>query len=395
MRRVPPAHVPEAPGVVSITVDRPWLHGVVASADGRPDDVRRPRPARQHGHRGRARCDRRSCSPTSRSSCRPARTSASRSSCRRASSRLACPGGEQVRSPISVTGKPPTPAKPASAAAVARYRTWVEGQSQQLVNATMAFTAALDRGNVARAQALYPTARIYYERVEPIAESFSTLDKQIDSRAGDVPAASWTGFHPIEQRLWIAGHHQRHGTAEPEARRRRRGGEQRRDSPHAHSVPDRERRSDPARRGRRVQDHGRGRALLAHRSRRLRGQPRGIEAAFEAVRPLLPAHDKALGATIQARFARVRKALDAYRSGSGFRELHHARHERHAHAQPGARRAGGAALAGQRARPARVVATSDGAGARALRPPRSPCDERRRNLTGRATSPTSPRPTAQ
>jgi iron uptake system EfeUOB component EfeO/EfeM len=48
-------------------------------------------------------------------------------------------------------------------------------------------------------------ARVPYERIEPVAESFGQLDPAIDARAGDVPAAQWTGFHPIERTLWVRG----------------------------------------------------------------------------------------------------------------------------------------------------------------------------------------------
>jgi iron uptake system component EfeO len=44
----------------------------------------------------------------------------------------------------------------------------------------------------------------------------------------------------------------------------------------------------------------------------------GSQAAFEAVRPLLPARDAALGKTIAGRFAEVESALDRYRAGKGF-----------------------------------------------------------------------------
>ena len=42
-----------------------------------------------------------------------------------------------------------------------------------------------------------------YERVEPVAESFGDLDPRIDARANDVPKSQWTGFHPIERKLWV------------------------------------------------------------------------------------------------------------------------------------------------------------------------------------------------
>ena len=58
-------------------------------------------------------------------------------------------------------------------------------------------------GNVEQAKSLYPDARLPYERVEPVAESFGGLDPDIDARAGDVPAAKWGGFHLIEKALWV------------------------------------------------------------------------------------------------------------------------------------------------------------------------------------------------
>jgi iron uptake system EfeUOB component EfeO/EfeM len=60
-------------------------------------------------------------------------------------------------------------------------------------------------GDVARAKRLYVPARIPYERIEPIAETFGGLDPAIDARAGDVPARTWSGFHPIERALWVRG----------------------------------------------------------------------------------------------------------------------------------------------------------------------------------------------
>jgi iron uptake system component EfeO len=81
----------------------------------------------------------------------------------------------------------------------------VATNTKALVTKTEAFAAAVESGDVERAKALYPAARIPYERVEPVAESFGNLDPEIDAREGDVPAAKWTGFHPIERGLWIDG----------------------------------------------------------------------------------------------------------------------------------------------------------------------------------------------
>jgi iron uptake system component EfeO len=87
--------------------------------------------------------------------------------------------------------------------AVADYKRDVKRQTGELVTATGAFVAALRAGDVAKAKSLFGPARIHYEAVEPIAESFGNLDPEIDARVNDVEKKSqWTGFHRIEQILW-------------------------------------------------------------------------------------------------------------------------------------------------------------------------------------------------
>ena len=49
-----------------------------------------------------------------------------------------------------------------------------------------------------------PGARLL-RAIEPVAESFGDLDPAIDARANDVPRPQWTGFHRIEQILWVKG----------------------------------------------------------------------------------------------------------------------------------------------------------------------------------------------
>src|SRR5262249_47809891 len=56
---------------------------------------------------------------------------------------LYCPGGQKTLTPLTVTGTLNTTPNPGANAAVARYRTWVEGQSQRLVNATLTFADAV------------------------------------------------------------------------------------------------------------------------------------------------------------------------------------------------------------------------------------------------------------
>jgi iron uptake system component EfeO len=92
---------------------------------------------------------------------------------------------------------------PGAQEAVDRYRHYLEEQTGLLVERTRAFVKALNYDNVEQAKRLYPTTRMPYEAVEPVAESFGGLDPDIDAREGDVPPASFRGFHRIEKALWV------------------------------------------------------------------------------------------------------------------------------------------------------------------------------------------------
>ncbi|MEJ7137108.1 iron uptake system protein EfeO [Amphibiibacter pelophylacis] len=88
-------------------------------------------------------------------------------------------------------------------AETAAYKTWVEAQMDDLLKATQAFTAALKAGKLAEAKKHYAPARLFYERSEPIAESFGDLDPRIDNREADLQKDEvWSGFHAIEKILW-------------------------------------------------------------------------------------------------------------------------------------------------------------------------------------------------
>lgn len=83
------------------------------------------------------------------------------------------------------------------------YKQWVEGQIDQLLVDSEKFVALLEAGKLEEAKALYPKARMYFERSEPIAETFGGLDPRIDNREADLEQGEkWTGFHAIEKILW-------------------------------------------------------------------------------------------------------------------------------------------------------------------------------------------------
>ncbi|MFN8088762.1 MAG: iron uptake system protein EfeO [Mycobacterium sp.] len=116
--------------------------------------------------------------------------------------------GDGIRGDFTVTGqavKVDTEGKYKEAAD--RYKEYVETQTEALIPATEAFTAAIKKGDVATAKSLYPTTRTYYERIEPVAESFpDNLDPRIDLREADLePGQKWTGFHRLEKDLWVSG----------------------------------------------------------------------------------------------------------------------------------------------------------------------------------------------
>ncbi len=117
---------------------------------------------------------------------------------------LYCPGGETERGTLTVTGtSKAAPTSDQEKTAVAVYRRYVERNAAQLVAQTQPFVAAVETGDVEEAKSLYSAARIPYERIEPVAESFGDLDPKIDARINDVPPNEFGGFHKIEQALWV------------------------------------------------------------------------------------------------------------------------------------------------------------------------------------------------
>lgn len=117
-----------------------------------------------------------------------------------------CPGASTERSPFTVTGQ--AAAQDADLAALLNqatkdYGAYVDDQITFLLVPVQELAAAIKAGDLAAAQAAYIKARPFYERIEPVAESFPKLDPAIDLRIGDVEQGTeWTGFHPIEQGLW-------------------------------------------------------------------------------------------------------------------------------------------------------------------------------------------------
>ncbi|MEV0974936.1 iron uptake system protein EfeO [Microtetraspora glauca] len=113
--------------------------------------------------------------------------------------------GKGIRNPLKVTGEH----KPLSddaklSEATASYKRYIKTQSETLLVKTQEFVDAVKAGDIEKAKNLYPVARTYWERIEPVAEIFGDLDPAIDARENDVEKGQeWTGFHRIEKDLWV------------------------------------------------------------------------------------------------------------------------------------------------------------------------------------------------
>jgi iron uptake system component EfeO len=209
----------------------------------------------------------------------------------------------------------------------AQYHEYVEDQTKQLLDGTKRFVAAYQAGDDAKSRALYPTVRVHWERIEPVAESFGDLDPKTDAREADLsPGQRWTGWHRIEKDLW------------PEQ------------DPTYHAL-------SPAARGAMAENLMRNTQVLSQKigtltfttdqiangssglmeevaTSKITGEEeywshtdlwdfaanvKGARVAFEDVRPILLQRDPTLARTLSARFGAIDRLLARQRDGHGYR----------------------------------------------------------------------------
>jgi iron uptake system component EfeO len=123
---------------------------------------------------------------------------------------LYCPGAQQENTAITVTGKAASTGDSSVDALLSQgtkeYASYVTSQITYLLQTSQALDTALQGTDLTAAQQAYMKARPYYEKIEPVAESFTVgsdnLDNDIDARIDDVPASQWEGFHRIEKGLF-------------------------------------------------------------------------------------------------------------------------------------------------------------------------------------------------
>jgi iron uptake system component EfeO len=118
---------------------------------------------------------------------------------------LSCPGGTTDAAGVVTVGGNAAASSddPLLQGAVTGYQRYVTTQAKELVKRVKPFVDAVKAGDVEKAKAQFAAARVPYETIEPVAESFRKLDAGIDARVNDVEKGQqWTGFHRIEQALW-------------------------------------------------------------------------------------------------------------------------------------------------------------------------------------------------
>ncbi|MFQ1004226.1 iron uptake system protein EfeO [Modestobacter sp. SSW1-42] len=228
--------------------------------------------------------------------------------------------GDGIRSALVVSGEATALSQDESLAqAGVDYQRYVQSQTGALLEQTTAFTDAVKAGDIEGAKALFPVARTYWERIEPVAESFGDLDPIIDGREGDqAEGEDFTGFHRIEKALWETGDVSDMGPYADQLK-----GNVEEIVARADEVT-----LDP------LQLANGAKALLDEiATGKITGEEdryshtdlwdfaanlEGSEAAVQALRPHLETHDAELVAEIDERFAATEEELGQYRSGDGW-----------------------------------------------------------------------------
>ena len=229
--------------------------------------------------------------------------------------------GDGIRAPFLVTGAAArsidTNAKLAEA--TAGYKRYTTSQIEALVPRTQEFVDAVKAGDVDRAKALYPVARTYWERIEPVAESFGDIDPKVDGRDDGEPGVEFTGYHRLERDLWQDGLQPDSGqiadrlmadikdlqtrvaTVELTPVQLANGAKELLDEVATGKITGEENRYSHAD----LWD--------------FKANVEGSQGAVAALRPVIDEKDPTLGPVLDERFAAVDQLLEGYRAGDGFK----------------------------------------------------------------------------
>lgn len=215
--------------------------------------------------------------------------------------------------------------------AITQYVAYVKDQTEQLKTKTDEFADAYAAGDDDKARALYAAARLHYERIEPVAESFGDLDPQLDAREADLEEGQeWTGWHLIEKDLWQPTAEDNGGKEYTPLTDKQRQEAAQGLKEDTQALYDRTRDLDLS-----IDQIANGaKGLLdevafskvtgeeeiwSHTDLSdFQGNVDGARVAFEDVRPLLELKDPELAKDIDAKFTQLQTLLDQYKSGEGY-----------------------------------------------------------------------------
>lgn len=238
--------------------------------------------------------------------------------------------GDGIRAPFTVTDSGADVGSSDIADLIAsgteQYRVYVQEQVDELIAKTQEFADLYVNGDDDAARALYADARMHWERIEPVAESFGDLDPRLDLREADLEEGQeWTGWHAIEKDLWPPAEGY---TALTQARREELAGLLVADTEELHA---------------RVQELEYNASQLGNGAKELldevatgkvtgeeeawshtdlwdfQANVDGARMAFECLKPALETKDPELSEVITQRFEDVQALLDQHRVGDGFK----------------------------------------------------------------------------
>jgi iron uptake system component EfeO len=231
--------------------------------------------------------------------------------------------GDGIRAPFTVTGQANRSVDTNSrlAEATASYKRYVTSQVDALVPKTQEFVDTVKSGNVEAAKAQFPIARTYWERVEPVAESFGDIDPKVDGREDDErkPGEQFTGYHRLEKDLWVDGMQPDTGAIADQL---------------LADIKDLQNRvktveltpTQLANGAKELLDEVATTKITGEEDRYshtdlwdFKANVEGSQAAVAAARQVIDEKDKALGPRLDQRFDAVNKLLEGYRAGDGFK----------------------------------------------------------------------------
>ncbi|GAA0944785.1 iron uptake system protein EfeO [Virgisporangium aurantiacum] len=229
--------------------------------------------------------------------------------------------GKGIRGAFKVTGESKPLTEDAKLAAAAEnYQRYVKSQTEVLIVKTKEFVDAVKAGDKEKAKALFPVARTYWERIEPVAEIFGDLDPLIDGREADLEAGTeFTGFHKLEKDLWVTNDVSQSG---PIADKLLADVQKIVDLANSEKLSPLQLANgakellDEVASGKITGEED----IFSHTDLwDFRANLEGSKAAVAALRPVLDDRDPALATTLDEKFAAAEAALDKHRKGEGWK----------------------------------------------------------------------------